>query len=221
MANRKRKARGWSRDQQRDVYTRRAREAGYRSRAAYKLEQIDQQDRLFKGVRRILELGAAPGGWSQYARARCAGASIIAVDLLTMKPVDGVSFIQGDFTDPEVQRGLSDAIEPYKYDLVISDMAPNITGIADVDQANIAGIVEKTIDFSAGILAKNGKLLVKLFEGSEAARLRQLAESRFRECVVRKPGASRNKSREIYLLMRYPKPEGQACSGPKSPAKSE
>lgn len=205
MANRKRKARNWARDKQRDVYTRRARDAGYRSRSAYKLQEIDEQDRLFKGVRRVLDLGAAPGGWSQYARSRCPGGKLVAVDLLPMDPIDGVVFVQGDFNDPEVRKRLEAEAAPESYDLVICDMAPNITGIPDVDQANVAGLVEQAITFSARILAKNGKLLVKLFEGREAAAVRRLGGSLFQHAAVRKPGASRSKSREIYLVLRQPR----------------
>lgn len=205
MANRKRKARKWARDKQEDVYTRRAREAGYRSRAVYKLQQIDAQDHLFRNTRRILDLGAAPGGWSQYARSRCPGGVVVAVDLLPMDPVDDVHFIQGDFTDPGIQKRLEEAVSPGVYDLAISDMAPNITGLPDIDQARTAALVEEAITFSSRILAKNGKLLVKVFEGSEAAGLRRLGGSLFRECTVRKPGASRSKSREIYLLLSRPR----------------
>lgn len=205
MPNRKRKARNWARDKQRDVYTRRARDAGYRSRSAYKLQQIDEQDRLFQGARRILDLGAAPGGWSQYARSRCTGGSVIAVDLLPMAPIKGVTCLEGDFTDPAMQQRLVEAVSPDGYDLVISDMAPNITGIPDVDEANSSALVEQAITFSSRILAKNGKLLVKLFEGGEAAGIRRLGATMFRSCTVRKPGASRSKSREIYLLLRQPR----------------
>lgn len=205
MTSRKRKASNWARSKKRDIYTRRAREAGYRSRAVYKLQQIDDRDRLLGGARRILDLGAAPGGWSQYARGGTSGGVVTAVDLLPMDPIDGVTIIQGDFTDPAVQEQLIEMISPDFYDLVLSDMAPNITGIVDVDQARSADLAERVITFSSRILAKNGKLLVKLFEGGEAAGIRRLGESAFRQCVVRKPAASRDKSREIYLLLRRPR----------------
>lgn len=205
MAGRKRKTRNWAREKQRDVYTRRAREAGYRSRAAYKLQQIDERDRLLKGVGNVLDLGSAPGGWSQYVRARLPRGTVVAVDLLPMDAIEGVTFIEGDFTDWGIQERLSAAAGPDGFDLVISDMAPNITGINDVDQANSADLVEKAITFSSRVLAKNGKLVVKLFEGSEAAGIRRLGERLFRHCAVRKPGASRGKSREVYLLLRQPR----------------
>ncbi|MGA8258596.1 MAG: RlmE family RNA methyltransferase [Arenicellales bacterium] len=200
----KRKTRSWLADRSRDPYTRRAREAGYRSRAVYKLQQIDERDRLFVGVNRVLDLGCAPGGWSQYARERITGGRVVAVDILPMPAIEGVAFVQGDFREEAVQRRLLEPVSPQPYDLVISDMAPNITGIADVDQANAAELAEGAIALSVRILAKNGALLVKLFEGSEAARIRSLGISLFRRCVVRKPQASRGKSREIYLLLRGP-----------------
>ena len=204
MVGRKRKTRSWLANKKRDPYTRRAREAGYRSRAVYKLQQIDEQDRLFAGATRVLDLGSAPGGWSQYARERVMGGSIVAIDILPMPPIEGVAFVQGDFRHEAVQKRLMELASPHTYDLVISDMAPNITGIADVDQANAAELAEGAITLSARILAKNGALVVKLFEGSEAAQIRNLGTSRFRRCVVRKPQASRGKSREIYLLLRGP-----------------
>lgn len=205
MAGRKRKNRNWARDKQRDVYTRRAREAGYRSRAAYKLQQIDERDHVLRGASNVLDLGAAPGGWSQYVRVRLPGCNVVAVDLLPMDPIEGVTLIEGDFTDPGVRERLLAAAGPGGFDLVISDMAPNITGIKDVDQANSAELVEQAITFSSRVLAKNGKLVVKLFEGGEAAGIRRLGERLFRHCAVRKPGASRSKSREIYLLLRQPR----------------
>lgn len=202
MARRKSKTRRWVADKQRDPYARAARAAGYRSRAAFKLQQMDEQDRLFARARRVLDLGAAPGGWSQYARDSLADGTVVAVDLLPMAPIDGVTFVQGDFTDAAVQQRILALAAPDAYDLVISDMAPNITGIADVDQANAAGLAEEVINFSGRMLAKNGILLVKLFEGSETARIRGVAESKFQRATVRKPRASRDRSREIYLLLR-------------------
>jgi len=205
MGRRKRRTRGWVADKKRDVYTRRARDAGYRSRAVYKLQQIDERDRLFARASRVLDLGAAPGGWSQYARERLkAGGVVVALDLLPMEPIDGVTFVQGDFTDAGVQRRLQDRAAPGAYDLVLSDLAPNITGISDVDQANAAALVEQVLDFSARILAPNGGLVVKAFEGGEAAELRRLAGERFRHCAVRKPQASKDRSREFYLVLRRP-----------------
>lgn len=205
MGRRKRRTRSWVADKQRDVYTRQARRAGYRSRAAYKLQQIDERDRLFSRVRRVLDLGAAPGGWSQYARERLPGGTVVALDLLPMEPLDGVTIVQGDFADASVQERLLAQVSPQAYDLVISDLAPNITGIADVDQANAAELATRVMNFSTRILAKNGGLVVKVFEGSEAAGIRHLGDQLFHQCAVRKPGASRDKSREIYLVLRRPR----------------
>ena len=176
-----------------------------RARAAYKLQQIDERDRLFARARSVLDLGAAPGGWSQYARERLTGGTIVALDILPMEPIPGVTVLQGNFTDTAVQERVLALISPGVYDLVISDLAPNITGIADVDQANAAALSEQVMAFSARILAKNGGLVVKVFEGSEAARIRRLGEQLFRQCAVRKPGASRDKSREFYLVLRGPR----------------
>lgn len=205
MSRKKSRNRNWLADKQRDVYSRRARQAGYRSRAAYKLQQIDERDRLFDRAARVLDLGAAPGGWSQYARARLSGGTLVALDLLPIEPVDGVTIVQGDFTDVSVQKRVLALVSPHAYDLVMSDLAPNITGIADVDQANAARLAEQVMNFSAAILAKNGGLVVKIFEGSEAARIRRLGEQLFHQCAVRKPGASRDRSREFYLALRRPR----------------
>lgn len=205
MGRRKRRTRVWVADKKRDVYTRKARQAGYRSRAAYKLQQLDERERLFSRAGRVLDLGAAPGGWSQYAREQLSSGTLVALDLLPMEPIHGVTFLQGDFTDALVQERLLALISPHAYDLVISDLAPNITGIADVDQANVAGLAGQVINFSARVLAKNGVLVVKVFEGSEAARVRRLGGEMFQQCAARKPGASRDKSRELYLVLRRPR----------------
>lgn len=205
MGRRKRRTRVWAADQARDPYVRRARHAGYRSRAAYKLQQLDERDRLLSRARRVLDLGAAPGGWSQYARERLTGGTLVALDLLPMEPIQDVEIIQGDFTDAAVQERLVALVSPHAYDLVISDLAPNITGIADVDQANAAELAGRVMEFSARVLAKNGELVVKVFEGSEAAGVRRLGEELFHQCAARKPGASRDKSRELYLVLRRPR----------------
>ena len=215
MGRRKRKTRNWVADKEKDVYTRQARQAGYRSRAVYKLGEIDERDRLFSGVRRVLDLGAAPGGWSQYALRKVGDDGlVVAVDVLAMEPIEDVIFVHGDFTDPSVQQRLRQLVAPGAYDLVISDMAPNITGIADVDQARAADLAESAVVFAERFLTQNGHLLVKVFEGSEAARIRKRGESMFRSCSVRKPEASRDRSREFYLLMKQPRAERAACSGP-------
>lgn len=205
MARRKRSTRKWVDEKKRDPYARQARQSGYRSRSVYKLEQIDRQDGLLRGAQRVLDVGAAPGGWSQYARSRVSGGPIVALDLLPVAAIDGVTIMQGDFTDPTVQGRALELIEPHGYDLVISDMAPNITGIADVDQARSAELAEQVITFSARALADKGKLLVKVFEGSEAARIRTLGQSLFHRSVVRKPDASKDKSREFYLVLQRPR----------------
>lgn len=204
MSRRKRRTRSWAADQRRDAYVREARRVGYRSRAAYKLQQLDQRERLFSRRSRVLDLGAAPGGWSQYARSRAADGAVVALDLLPMEPVDGVVVVQGDFGDSAVQARLVELAAPGAYDLVISDMSPNITGNADVDQANAADLAARVIDFAARMLAKNGVLVVKVFEGDELPGVRRRGQAAFRRCTTRKPDASRSRSRECYLVMRQP-----------------
>ena len=182
----------WLENSRRDGFIRRARQGGYRSRAVFKLQEIDQRDRLISNGMRIVELGAAPGGWSQYL-AKIVGPAgiIVAVDILPMKPVDNVSFLRGDFTDPDCQQEAA---------RVLSDMAPNITGITQVDQANVLDLLESTLLFSAGVLRPGGNLLMKVFEGPDLKDFRSRCDRMYRQVHVRKPSASRSKSREYYLL---------------------
>lgn len=205
MGRRKQKTRRWAQQQDKDPYVRRARQQGFRSRAAFKLEEIDQRDRLFNGCRSVLDLGASPGGWSQYAIRRMgAGGVIVAVDILPMQAIPGVEFIQGDFTDKSIQERIDQLGPESGYDLVICDISPNIMGIADVDQARSAELAVQTIRFSSAVLHSKGRLLIKVFSGGETERIRHIADEYFKRCEARKPKASKGRSREFYLLLRAP-----------------
>jgi 23S rRNA (uridine2552-2'-O)-methyltransferase len=186
-----------------DPYVRQAQAQGYRSRASFKLLEIDQRDRLLRAGAVVVDLGAAPGGWSQVAAERVGPQGrVVAVDLLEMAPLAGVEFIRGDFDDPAVLAQLL-ALVPGGADLVMSDMAPNITGVRDVDQPAALYLAELALDFAARVLKPNGALLVKCFEGAGSQELRALFGRRFGQVLVRKPDASRDRSREHYLIGRY------------------
>lgn len=186
-----------------DVFVQRARSEGYRSRAAFKLTQIDAQDKLLRPGMRVVDLGSAPGGWSQVA-ARAVGAHgvVVAVDLLPMEPLPGVHFVQGDFREEVVLRQLQGLLAGHRVALVLSDMAPNISGIAVSDQARAEHLAELALDFAREHLSPGGDLLVKVFEGRGAADLRLEMNRSFTKVVVRKPDASRSRSAEHYLLAR-------------------
>jgi 23S rRNA (uridine2552-2'-O)-methyltransferase len=199
MARRKQKKNQWLEQQRKDNYTRQARQQGYRSRAVFKLQEIDLRDRLISRGLRVLELGAAPGGWSQYIAEKVGHQGlVVAVDLIMMKPLPNVHFIHGDFTDSAVQRSLVDVLGAT--DLVLSDLAPNITGIRDVDQARFLDLLDSALDLAGRTLRPGGGVLLKVFEGPEIKAFRQRCESCFGQVQVRKPAASRSKSREFYLL---------------------
>ncbi len=186
--------------QRRDPYVKRARADGARSRAHYKLAEIDAREKLLRPGLTVVDLGAAPGSWSEYAAARVTPhGRVVAVDLLPMEPISGVQFTQGDFADPQVLDLLKTQLGG-PADLVISDMAPNITGIVATDQACALDLEERAIEFAETTLRPGGALLLKAFHGvgfeSLAARLRR----RFQKVATRKPGASRAESREVFLL---------------------
>ena len=188
-----------------DPFVKRAREEGYRSRAAYKLLEIDSRDRLLRTGATVIDLGAAPGGWSQVASAKVgAKGRVIAIDLLEMPAPPGVQFIQGSFLDPAVRAAALQAAGG-KVDLVLSDMMPNVSGIASADQARAAELVHEAIEFCGVVLKPGGGFLVKVFQGEEFAGI--LAELRrcYASVQTRKPAASRGESRETYLFARKPK----------------
>jgi len=184
-----------------DEYVKRAQRDGYRARAAYKLIEIDDKDHLIKPGMTIVDLGSAPGSWSQVAVQRLKGqGKVIALDLLEMQPVAGVQFIQGDFREQLVLDQLEAALNGMPVDLVIADMAPNISGISDVDQANAMYLTELALDFSYKWLKPGGQFLVKVFNGSGFEEIVRNMRQGFDKVATRKPKASRDRSSEVYLL---------------------
>ena len=187
-----------------DEYVKRAQREGYRSRAVYKLEEIQQKDRLIRPGMMLVDLGAAPGGWSQYAARQLAGKGrIIALDILPMEPLDGVEFLQGDFTEDEPLDSLMEILGGERVDLVMSDMAPNISGMGAVDQPRSMYLAELAVDFAGNVLRKGGDLLFKAFQGEGFDDLTRTLRAQYRLVKVRKPRASRPKSREVYVLARH------------------
>lgn len=186
-----------------DPYVRKAQEMGYRSRAVFKLLEIQEKDRLLRPGMTVIDLGAAPGGWSQVA-SRLVGAQgcVIASDILPMDPLPGVAFIEGDFREEGVFRSIRDAAGDRPVALVISDMAPNISGNRAVDQPRAMYLAELALDFARQVLAPGGAFLVKVFQGEGIDEYRRALKSSFDQLAVRKPGASRARSAEIYLLAR-------------------
>jgi 23S rRNA (uridine2552-2'-O)-methyltransferase len=186
-----------------DTYVQLARKEGWRSRAAFKLLEIDDKDKLLKRGEVVVDLGATPGGWSQVASKRVGdGGMVIALDLLEMEPIHNVHFIQGDFREDEVLDQLEKHVGDRQVGLVMSDMAPNMSGVPLVDQARIMHLAELGLEFSRSHLKPDGAFLVKVFQGTDYETfLRQMRET-FKTVVVRKPDASRDRSAELYLLGR-------------------
>lgn len=203
MAKKGNKTGEWARQHINDPYVKKATSQGYRSRAVYKLQEIDEQDQLIKPGMAIIDLGSAPGGWSQYAAKKLRNnGRVIAIDLLPVAAIADVEFILGDFQDAEVLEQLDGLLAGKPLDLVISDMAPNITGVRSVDEARYESLLDSVFYFCDQRLKPGGNLLAKLFEGSAAHYFRREVKSRFKSGVVRKPDASRSKSREFYFLAR-------------------
>ena len=203
MAKKKSSSRRWIDAHEKDEYVLRARREGYRSRACYKLLELDERYGLLRPGLAVVDLGAAPGGWSQVARQKV-GASgfVVGLDLLDMDPLEGVEFIQGDFTEDGSLQLLMEKLDGRPVDLVISDMAPNLSGTRDIDQPRATYLVELAIDFAQSVLRPGGMFLAKCFEGEGVDDLRALIRRDFRQLNNLKPKATRNKSREIYLLGR-------------------
>jgi 23S rRNA (uridine2552-2'-O)-methyltransferase len=194
-------SKGWMREHVNDEYVKRAQRDGYRARAAYKLIEIDERDHLVKPGMTVVDLGSAPGSWSQVVVQRLKGqGKVIALDILEMPPIPGVQFIQGDFREQEVLDQLEASLEGKMVDLVIADMAPNISGISDVDQARAMYLTELALDFSFKWLKPGGRFLVKVFNGSGFEEIVQNMRQGFDKVAVRKPKASRDRSSEVYLL---------------------
>lgn len=203
----------WLHDHLNDPYVKLAQREGYRARAAYKLKEIDEDEKLIKPGQNIVDLGCAPGSWLQYARRKLAGKEgggihgiIIGLDMLPMEPVADVQFILGDFREQPVADQLTQLLAGQKLDLVLSDMAPNLSGIAVADAARIEDIVELAIDFACEHLKPSGCLLVKCFNGGGYQTIFERFRQVFRVVTAKKPKASRDRSSEVFLLGRGLKP---------------
>ena len=210
MKNKSKKVnRAWLNDHVNDPYVKLATREGYRARAAYKLKEIDETLGLIKPGHLVVDLGSTPGAWSQYVRRKLSpggaaagqlNGTIIALDILPMEPVEGVLFIQGDFREPEVLAQLEAAMAGRKADVVVSDMAPNLSGIESADTARIAHLVELAIEFSRNHMKPEGALVTKVFHGSGYSQLVKLFKETFRVVKPLKPKASRDKSSETFLV---------------------
>lgn len=199
------KSHAWNQRQNKDIYVREARARSLRSRSVFKLEQIDRKERLFKPGFNVLDLGAAPGGWSQYAASKVGDrGQVIALDRLKIEPIPGVKVIFGDFLDSPVIADLNDILSKIEVNLVISDMAPNLTGIKEVDQPAMGNLVMMSATFASQHLGEQGVFVAKFFEGAEAQNVKKAVAQLFSEVRVRKPDASRAKSAENYIVARRP-----------------
>lgn len=191
----------WMQEHVNDRYVQEAKRLGYRARAAFKLIEIDARDRLLRPGQLVVDLGAAPGSWSQVVAAKLRGqGSVIALDLLPITGIAGVEFIKGDFGEDATLAALESALKGRQADLVLSDMAPNISGVATVDQARAIQLAELALDFSQSWLKPSGNLLVKVFQGEGFDAFRADLLKAFDKVAVRKPKASRDRSSEVYLL---------------------
>ncbi len=193
----------WLQEHFDDEYVKRSQIDGYRSRAAYKLIEIDEKDRLLKPGMRVADLGAAPGGWTQIAAKKVGGSGVVvAMDILEMEPVQGAEFLQGDFQEDVVLEQLLERVGGQPLDLVLSDMAPNMSGMSAVDIPKAMFLVELAYDFARQTLKPGGDLLMKVFQGDGFEQLLQALRGDFQQVITRKPKASRDRSRELYLLAR-------------------
>ena len=199
-----RTSKAWMREHINDPYVKMAKVQGYRSRAAFKLAEIDERDHLLRTGSLVVDLGATPGGWSQLAMRK--GAQVIAMDILEMDSIPGVTFIQGDFTEQATLEQLALALNNRKVDLVISDMAPNMSGVATADQARSMYLCELALEFACAYLKPNGQFLVKVFQGEGFQEYVKLMRDTFEQVLTRKPKASRDRSSEVYLLCKNLRP---------------
>jgi 23S rRNA (uridine2552-2'-O)-methyltransferase len=197
----------WVHDHINDPYVKLAQKEGYRARAAYKLKEIDEAEKLIKPGQVIVDLGSTPGSWSQYVRNKLAGQAgggingmIIGLDMLPMEPIADVHFIQGDFREEQVLAQLEVLLAGRKVDLVLSDMAPNLTGVAITDAARVEHIIELALEFAQAHMKPSGALLVKCFNGTGYTQLVEKFKREFKTVSSKKPKASRDKSSEIFLL---------------------
>ncbi len=203
-----RTSKAWMREHVNDPYVQRAKREGYRSRASYKLMEIDDRDRLIRPQDAVVDLGAAPGGWSQVARQRLGRQGLVlAIDLLPMEDLEGVHFLQGDFMDPVLRAGLMDLLPDGGANLVLSDLAPNMSGVPLYDQARVMELAGLAMDFALLTLKPDGAFLVKVFHGADFEQYVRDLRGAFQVVATRKPDASRGRSPEVYLLGRNPRPE--------------
>lgn len=197
----KAKNRRWIKRHINDPYVKLSQKEGYRSRAVYKLLEIHEQDKLFRPGMRVIDLGAAPGGWSQLVVELLGDKGrVFAIDILPMDNIAGVTFIRGDFTDNETYQQLQELLQNKPVDLIISDMSPNLSGQKAVDQPKSIYLAELALDFAKQHLAVGGNLLMKVFQGEGFDALHRLLKQSFAKVIIRKPKASRDCSREVYLL---------------------
>lgn len=199
----------WLHDHINDPYVKMAQKDGYRARAAYKLKEIDEDEKLIKAGQVIVDLGCTPGSWAQYTRRKLAGAdgggingTLIGLDMLPMEPIADFNFIQGDFREARVLRQLEVVLQGRKADLVLSDMAPNLSGIATADAARMEHLIDLAIEFSQLHLKPSGALLVKCFNGMGYSQIVEKFRAEFKVVTQKKPKASRDKSSEVFLLGR-------------------
>jgi 23S rRNA (uridine2552-2'-O)-methyltransferase len=193
----------WLREHFADPFVQRARKAGWRSRAVFKLEEIDRREKLLKAGAVCLDLGAAPGAWSQYAAQRVgAKGRVVASDILPMPELPGVQFVQGDFTEEQVFQQVLGLLPAGQVDVVLSDMAPNLSGIDVIDQPRSLYLAELALEMATRVLKPGGDALIKVFDGAGFPQLLRLAREKFARVRLVKPPASRSRSAEIYLLAR-------------------
>ncbi len=195
------KSKAWLKEHNDDPFVKRAIKEGWRSRAVYKLEEIDKKYNLIRQGMNIVDLGAAPGGWSQYVAKKVGKTGkMIAIDVLDMDAINNVHFLKGDFTEQKIYESLRELVGQNPIDLVLSDMAPNISGINSVDQPKAMYLAELAAEFSVEVLAPDGGLIVKLFQGAGFDDYVKLLRSKFSKVLIRKPDASRSRSREVYAM---------------------
>lgn len=206
MPRRSRSSRRWLKEHFDDPYVQRAQQEGYRGRAVYKLQELDERERLLRPAMRVLDLGAAPGGWTQYAAQKLGEkGTLVATDILPMDPVPGASIVIGDFREERVLEQILAALGDRDADLVLSDMAPNLTGTDAVDQPRSVHLCELALELASQVLNARGAFLVKLFQGEGSDAYLAEVRRRFKSVKVRKPRASRSRSREVYVLARSPR----------------
>ncbi|MFT6220651.1 MAG: 23S rRNA (uridine2552-2'-O)-methyltransferase [Candidatus Endobugula sp.] len=198
---RSKSSKGWLDEHFKDKYVQQSQQDGYRSRACYKLIEINKKDKLIKKNMTVIDLGSAPGGWSQVA-AELVGdnGTVVASDILPMDNIAGVEFVQGDFTEDSVFEEIMNVMHGFKADLVISDMAPNMSGMADVDQPRAMHLVELALDMAVNTLEVGGAFVAKVFQGEGFDESLAIARKHFTRVVTRKPDASRARSREVYWV---------------------